>query len=140
MRAKMWVYDPHSGGKKIPDAVKMRTTRRILDCAEEHFAGKYTRIDVRYRGVFCYIDAYEEPTLPPGFPWPGCTETPEEHLERVRETPIHLCRLRFLGDEEAWSMAMYTYSGERYEPTVFGDGMTGTPEDAFWLVANLYLA
>jgi hypothetical protein len=128
-------------GKKIPDVVKMRTTRRILDCAEEHFAGKYTRIDVRYRGALCYIDAYEEPTLPPGFPYPGCTETAEEYLERLREEPIHLCRLRFLGNEEAWSMAMYTYSGERYEATVFEDGsMTGTPEDAFMLIANLYLS
>ena len=137
----MWVYDPHHGGKKIPDAVKVRATRRILDCAEEHFAGRYTRIDVRYRGAFCYIDAYQEPELPPGFPWPGCTETPAEFLQRMRETPIHLCRLRFFGDEHNWSMAMYTYSGQRYEPSFFPTGvMTGTPEDAFLLIASLYLS
>jgi len=90
--------------------------------------------------ALCYIDAYEEPIVPPGFPWPGCTETPEEYVERLRETPVHLCRLRYLGSKELWQLAMYTYSHERYEPVVFGDGsMTGTPEDAFMLIAGLYL-
>ena len=48
-----WVYDPHSGGTKIPPAVQERTARRILAYAEAHYAGKYTRIDVRFRnGTF----------------------------------------------------------------------------------------
>ena len=35
---KIWVYDPHGGGVKIPEAVKERTRRRILAYA---YAGKF---------------------------------------------------------------------------------------------------
>jgi len=62
----MWVYNPHTGGKRIPPAVRARTQRRILDYADKHYAGKFTRIDVRFRGPLCYIDAYTEPDVPPG--------------------------------------------------------------------------
>ena len=33
--------------------------------------GKYTRIDVRFRAQFCYIDAYKEPYVPADLPPPG---------------------------------------------------------------------
>ncbi len=56
---KVWVNDPHSGGVKIPEKVKQRTKQRILAYAEQHYAGKYIRIDVRFKGHFCYIDAYK---------------------------------------------------------------------------------
>ena len=58
MPRKVWVYDPQSGGRKIPDAIKPRIRQRILDHAQKLYAGKYNRIDVRFRGQFCYIDAY----------------------------------------------------------------------------------
>ncbi|MHB8747609.1 MAG: hypothetical protein ACYDBJ_00295 [Aggregatilineales bacterium] len=111
-----WVYDPHSGGKKIPPAVQDRTRQRILAYAQAHYAGKYTRIEVRFKAQFCYIDAYTEPYVAPDFPPPGFTETREEFIERLRKTPTHLCRLRYFGDEESWSLAFYTYSHETYEP------------------------
>jgi hypothetical protein len=134
------VYDPHSGGVKIPDHSKPGIKQRILACAKEHFAGKYTRIEVRFRGQFCYIDAYQEPVVAPGWPPADWGETQEEYIKRLRETPVHLCRLRYLGREDAWSWAFYTYSHDRYEPSVFDDGSwTGTPEDAFMLSANVYL-
>jgi hypothetical protein len=38
-----------SGGVKIPEAVKTATRDRILKYAEQHYAGKYIRIDVRFR-------------------------------------------------------------------------------------------
>ena len=60
-----WVFAPDSGGVKIPEAVRRQTEQRIRKYAEEHFAGKYTRLEVRFRGVFCYFDAYTEPDLPP---------------------------------------------------------------------------
>ncbi len=53
----MWVYDPQSGGKKIPDALKPWVRQRILDHAEKYYAGKYNRIDVRFRGQFCYYES-----------------------------------------------------------------------------------
>lgn len=53
-------------------------------------------------------------------------------MTRLRHTPTHLCRLRYFGDENAWSMAFYTYSNEKYEPCYFGNGtFYGTPEEAF---------
>ena len=142
MSGKQWVFDPDSGGKKIPDAVKRRTEERIRRYAEKEFAGKYTRLDVRFRGQFCYIDAYTEPHDPgPGWPPEGWPETREEALERLRNTPTHLCRLRYFGNEEGWGFAFYTYSNEKYELSVFpSGGFFGTPEEAFHTAASVYLA
>lgn len=64
-----WVFAPDSGGVKIPEAVKLRTTALIERFAAENYAGRYTRLEIRFRGQFCYIDAYTEPELP-GDNWP----------------------------------------------------------------------
>ncbi|MEE4378395.1 MAG: hypothetical protein V2J55_12930 [Candidatus Competibacteraceae bacterium] len=132
MARKVWVYDPQSGGKKVPDATKPQIRQRILDHAEQNYAGKYNRIDVRFRGQFCYIDAYIEPYVAAGFDPRPFGESREEFIERLRNTPTHLCRLRYFGNENRWSMAFYTYSHEKYEPCIFNNGSwEGTPEDAF---------
>jgi hypothetical protein len=126
----MWVRDVHSGGVKIPEAVKLQTERRILAHAEKHYAGRYVRIDVRFKGALCYIDAYTEPETK-GRPWKVTGETREQFLDRLRSNPTHLCRLRHRG-QDRWSVAFYTYSHERYEPTFFGSGEDiGTPEEGF---------
>ncbi len=126
-----WVYDPHYGGVKIPERTKQRTRERILAYAEKHYAGKYTRIDVRFRSQFCYIDAYTEPCVADDFPPPGISTTREEHIEKLRNTPTHLCRLRHFS-EDRWSVAFYTYSHMKYEPTFFENGSdNGTPEEGF---------
>ena len=137
-----WVFDPNSGGKKIPEAVKARSETRLRRYAETHFAGRYTRLDFRFRSQFCYIDAYTEPAPPgPSWPPPGWPESQEEYLDRLRNTPTHLCRLRYFGDEERWGFAFYTYSHERYELSVFPSGeFLGPPEDALRVSAELYLA
>lgn len=129
---KVWINDPHSGGVKIPERIKESVKNRIVGYAETHYAGKYTRIDVRFKGHFCYIDAYVEPFAREDFDTLQLGETREEYIERLRSTPIHLCRLRYKGDEEKWSMAFYTYSHNRYEPSIFDHGgFFGTPEEAF---------
>jgi len=123
-----WVLDPHSGGVKIPETLKEQTKRRILAHAEKHYAGRYTRLDVRFRGSHCYIDAFIEPETRRS-PWKATGETREQFLERLRSHPTHLCRLRHLG-KDRWSVAFYTYSHERYEPCFFQSGeMIGTPEE-----------
>jgi hypothetical protein len=130
-----WVFDPHSGGVKIPERVRQRTTERIQKYAAEHYAGKYTRLDIRFRGALCYIDAYTEPEQPTKELLQVTGETRAQFLERVRSVPLHLCRLRHFA-EDRWSMAFYTYSNERYEPCVFLNGtFFGTPEEAFELAA-----
>jgi len=141
MPSREWGFDPDSGGVKIDDAVKRRTSKRILCYAEAHFAGRYTRLDIRFRGQFCYIDAYTEPEPPsPGWPPPDWPETREEYLERLRNTPIHLCRLRYFGNQEEWGWAFYSYANERYELSMFPSGeFLDSPEEAFQTAAGLYL-
>ncbi|WP_295384280.1 hypothetical protein [uncultured Thiodictyon sp.] len=132
MTKKAWVYDPHSGGVKIPEAVRERTRNRILAHAASQYAGKYTRIDVHFRGQLCYIDAYTEPCVAPDFDPTPYGESREAYIERLRNNPIHLGRLRYFGDEDQWSYAFFTYSHEKYEPSVFDNGtFHGTPEEAF---------
>jgi hypothetical protein len=105
---KRWVRDPEGGGVRIPPPAQVRTEQRIRCHAEEHFAGCYTRLDIRFRGQFCYVDAYTEPEpRGPNWPPPDWPETREEWLERVRNTPTHLCRLRYFGDEDGWGYAFF---------------------------------
>jgi len=128
-----WVFDPNAGGKKIPDAVKRRTEVRIRKHAEEHWAGHYRELIIRFRGQFCYIDALE------ANPW-VMPDTPPEEAERLGNIPTHLCRLRYFGDEEKWGFAFYTYSHDKYEMAVFPSGeFRGSPEEAFDCAAQVYL-
>ncbi len=64
-RTKRWVFTPDRGGTPIPEPVRRRTAERLRRTAEQHFAGCYTRLEIRFHGQFCYIDAYTEPALPP---------------------------------------------------------------------------
>jgi hypothetical protein len=114
------------------------TERRILEYAGKHFAGKFTRIDLRFRGALCYIDVYTEPDLPGGIALPT-GETCEQWMERLRNTPIHLCRIRYFGNEDRWSFAWYTHAHEKYEPSflITGDEH-GTPEEAFETSAQFF--
>jgi hypothetical protein len=122
MPRKTWVYDPHSGGRAIPKASQAKIRQRILAHASRHYAGKYKQVDVRFRWHFCYIDSYKEPFVAEDYNPEWFGESREEHIERLRNTPIHLCRLRYFGNEDRWSMAFYTYSNEKHEPCTFGNG------------------
>jgi len=133
-----WVYNPHTGGKSVPFAVKARTEQRILDYAAKHYPGKFLRIDVRFRGALCYIDAYTEQDLPHGYS-PPIGETRDEWIERLRNTPTHLCRMRYFGNEDRLSFAWYTYAHEKYEPSFLITGKDhGTPEEAFETSAQFF--
>lgn len=126
-----WVYNPHSGGKKIPKAVQEQTEKRLRAFAERQYTGKFTRLGIRFRGALCYIDAFTEPVKPKPSLLKITGETREQYMERMRNNPIHLCRLRYFA-EDRWSMTFYTYSHETYEPCTFDNGKdTGTPEEAF---------
>lgn len=115
----------------IPPAVREQTERRIQAHAEKHYKGKYLRLEIRFRGALCYIDAYQEPDVPPGWPPKSWKISRKEFLEQQRNTPIHLCRLRYFV-EDRWSLAFFTYSNEQYTPAVFATGsFFGTPEEAF---------
>ena len=90
-----WVYDPHSGGVKIPTVVQQSIERRVRSYADAHYGGKFTRLELRFRSMFCYIDAYIEPMEPTASLLLALQETREQYLQRCRNVPLHLCRLRF---------------------------------------------
>jgi len=134
-----WVFDPDADGKKIPETVKQDIKKRIHAVANEQFSGRYKRLDIRFRGQVCYIDAYTEPRVSENWPPPNWPETREEYLDRMRNTPVHLCRLRYFGNDR-WGFAFYTYSNEKYELSVYPNGQfIGTPEEAFLISAMVYL-
>lgn len=117
MARRAWMSSPHRGGQKISPAVQEETRQRIMKHAAKIIPGKASQLRLRFSGPFCYIDA-EEP------------DSPE---------PTHLCRLRYLGSVNGWSLAFYTYSNEQYSPCVFGTGdFFGTPEEALQIGA-IYL-
>ena len=107
MSPQQWAFDPGSGGKKIPPSVKAYVKKRILALAEKEFKGKYTRIEIRFRSQFCYMDAYTEPVLTEGWPPEDWHESREEYAERLRNTPTHLCRLRYFGNDK-WGSSYLT--------------------------------
>jgi len=116
----VWDDDPHSGGVKIPEKIKEKTKKRIINYAEKHYTGKYTRIDVRYKTHFCYIDAYVEAFVPEDYNTSFFSETREERIERLYNTPTHLCRMRYKGNEEKWTLAFYTYSHNKIVEEIRG--------------------
>jgi hypothetical protein len=131
--ARGWTWapqDPHSGGAKIPPAVQERARLRVLAHAEKRYKGMYIRLDIRFRGPCCYIGAYQEPVVAPNWPPKDWKVSREQYIEDLRNTPVHLCRLRFFGNEDKWSLAFFTYSNEKYSPCAFPNGtFYGTPEE-----------
>ena len=123
---------PDAGGTTIPSGVRQETERRIREYAEKRYAGTFSRLGVRFHGALCYIDAYVEPEPPSRGLLRVLRETREAYFNRLRQVPLHLCRLRYFGGRKIWSMAFYTYSNERYELCTFPNGtFYGTPEEAF---------
>jgi hypothetical protein len=116
VKRDIWVRTPSAGGRAIPEAVRRLTEQRIQEHAKKSFSGLYSRIDVRFRGRFCYIDAFigDEPAM-------------------------RLCRLRYF-DTDRWSFSLYTYSHERYETSCLASGdFWGPAEEGFDVAARLYL-
>ena len=70
----------------------------------------------------------------------GWPETEAEFLERLRNTPIHLCRLRDRGLSDKWGIALFLYSSEKYQDCPYRSGAwDGTVEEAFELAAGFHL-
>jgi hypothetical protein len=126
---KVWVFNPQAGGRKISPATQEVVKRRILKHAERYYSGKHHRIEIRFRGALCYIDAFEEPDVGEEYLTTSFGESRKQFIDRLRNTPAHLCRLRHF-ETDRWTLAFYTYSRERYEPCVFPNGdWFGTPEE-----------
>lgn len=133
-----WVRHPDAGGVRVPEAVKRKTKERIVRHAEK-YADNFIRLEIRFRSQFCYVDAHTEPSVPKGWPPADWHETREEHIERLRNTPTHLFRLRYFNDENRWAFAFFACSSETYEPCILPSGdFYGTPEEALDAAAESY--
>lgn len=122
---------PHTCGKPIPESVQNAVRMRVLNHARDKYAGRYWKIDVRFDGDLCFMDAFKEPEIASESVAGLTGETADEFRERVRNTPVHLVRLGYF-DENRWSLSFYTYSHERYEPCSYPNGESfGTVEQAF---------
>ena len=119
-----WIRGRVSGGK-IPERVQAALRQRLEHHAAERYAGRCREVLVRFRGQYAYVDAFTaKEDVPSG--------ANAEKVERIRATPIHLCRLGYLGNPERWSFAFYKYSTERYEPSLTrACSFEATPEEAF---------
>ena len=130
--------NPDTGWIKIPVPVKHEVLKRITSIAEKHVKGKYTRLDIRFKSQFCYIDAYQEPEVSNDWPPEDWPETKDEYIERLRNIPVHLYRLRYFGGDR-WGFIYYTDSSEKYELSIYPDGeFFGKTEDAY-LASAMYL-
>ena len=111
---RQWVFDPHFGGVKLSQYRKIEAENRIKKCADQNLKNKSDRIEVRFRGSLCYVTALRT----------------ESDGEKFR---FPLCRLRYF-DMERWSMALFKWSNEKYEPCIFPSGeWFGTIEDCLEL-------
>jgi len=105
-----WVYNPHSGGTKIPPENHEEIYKQVEAFARSRPWYPKTQLKLRFKNQFCYVDT----------------------VEAGDERFFPLCRLRHI--HRGWSLALFTYSNERYEPCVFSDGKwEGTIEAALKL-------
>ncbi len=100
--------------RKVPSQVVRRLEARLRAHASGDRLGKLRAIAFRTRGPFVYVDAQ----------YPDAQEDFDP-----------LFRLRYLGRDDEWEFAYFTWSrGSRgaYEPSCVSNGMPfGTPEECF---------
>jgi hypothetical protein len=129
---KLWGKKQNPEGVEIPAGIQEQIRRRIIEHAEKNYKGRFTNIDIRFRGQFCYIDVYTEPNVSENFNEKLYKETRQEHIERLKNLPTHLWRLTYSGDENKWSLAFYKYSnGDYKQHNSKNDTICGTPEEKF---------
>ena len=126
-----WVYNPHTGGKSIPPASKgthatahSRLCKQALPRKVHPNRRPFPRCPLLHRRVHRTWRAARKRS-PAG-------ETRDQWIDRLSNTPTHLCRIRYFGNEDRWSLAWYSYAHEKYEPGFLITGEDhGTPEEAF---------
>ena len=96
---KGWVYDPHSGGNKIPANVRDQICNEIERYASKQSWNLEAQLKVKFSGCFCYLAT----------------------ISSDSEGPMPLCRLRYFS-KDRWSLALFMYSSEKYEPSCLYSG------------------
>jgi choline dehydrogenase-like flavoprotein len=99
-----------------PASTKTSLGQRLTARARDRWPA-LTRVDVRFRGQFAYVDG----VLPDGDVLP-------------------LCRLRYGGSASIWGFAIYRASHDDYDKSVLPSGYpAGTPQEALDCACGLYL-
>ncbi|MEV6968841.1 hypothetical protein AB0M47_27350 [Hamadaea sp. NPDC051192] len=102
--------------KTPPESTKTSLHNRLAEHARTHWLA-LTAVDVRYHGVFAYVDG----RLADG-------------------TTLPLFRLRYGGYANQWGFAIYLASKDGYEDSYLPSGHTvGTAEEALDCACGLYL-
>ena len=110
-----WVYNPHSGGVKIPPHQQEALRNQAEAFAKTRPWFSQFELILRFKNQFCYLDG----------------------MNRKDNRPFPLGRLRHF--QHDWSLAFYKYSDERYEPCFFSSGKwTGTLEEGI-AICEAYL-
>lgn len=106
---KKWTYDPHGGGSKVSPKIHEEICEQVEAFASTRPWYPGIQLKARFKGQFCYIDTLEK----------------RDGEDRF----FPLCRLRHLSG--GWSLALFTWSNERYSPCIFPNGQwEGTIEEA----------
>jgi hypothetical protein len=99
-----------------PPSTKTSLGQRLTAHARAHWP-QLSRIDIRFRGAFAYID--------------GCLADGDI---------IPLCRLRYAGSASRWGFAIYRASHDDYEDNFLPSGhRAGSPEEALDCACTLYI-
>ena len=98
--------------KPPPESTKISLRQRLTAHAQTRWPA-LTSVEVRYRGVFAYLDGQ----LSDG-------------------TTLPLCRLRYGGSASIWGFAIYLASRDGYEENFLP---SGSPEETLDCACGLYL-
>jgi hypothetical protein len=125
---RVWMIDPHSGGRPIPSSLQHAIRSRIQEHAHANYGNRFDRLAIDFKKQFCHLAFYRP--IPP-ISYKPFRMTFEEYVEHIKTDPIKMCRLRFF-DIDRWSCAFFTYSTEVYKPCIFPSGeWFGTVEEGF---------
>ncbi|MFF1880701.1 hypothetical protein ACFVVC_04470 [Pseudarthrobacter sp. NPDC058196] len=100
----------------IPASTKTSLQQRLTARARQRWP-QLTRIQVRFRGGFAYIDA----------------------LTAEHDQPLRLCRLRYAGYANRRGFAIYRASHDDYQDATLPNGLGGAAEEALDTACGLYL-
>jgi len=113
----VWMFDPNSGGVKIPAKEQKQICEQILQYVS--IIAPEVRVDIKFRGQFCYLSTREET---------------KQNCPMI----MPVCRLRHFRIDK-WSVALYSYGSDKYEPCILESGKwDGLLEEAL-KIGNLYL-
>jgi len=103
--------------KSIPPATQRVLQQRLERHAATEWKQQCRGVSIRFHGAFAYVDAIQSDN-----------------------TPVHLCRLGYLGSPDRWTFGFYKFSSEKYERSFTMSGsFVATPEEAFDTAGFCYL-